>query len=324
MRAHEYLYPQSGPLVSALTDEPESSPYRMDIDGLSPGGRLSSPVSRRPAQHPRSVSDSSQHNPFLVSLASPPARRCEPGSASSSGSGAADSLGEYFTADLSPIPASRKRVLEEFPGSPTPAAPPTTLLSKPFRRSFEKAMTTTAVPMQVGAIRRQRSSHQLGKRTSSSSLRSTASSLSSAIVPPVPMIPVSVQAMIASSACNKRHAIACAEGKPKTMRRALSVADAVVPGVLARCKLGSSGADSAANRASIATEPSSYVALADGMGPGKSRPQLQQHQSMAPVPESSSPSPSFPWQHDEITGKALPCFKVKDDGLMRITAATVS
>lgn len=279
----------------------------MDVDGASPGGRLSSPVSLRPAQHPRSVSDSraGTSNPFLFPPGSPPRVQAP---VENPESGASDRLADLFADDLSPIPQSRKRFLEEH-HSPTPASPsPATATSatlfpaKGSRRSLEKAMSTTSIPLQ-GPIRRQRSAHSLGVKKRPS--------LSNIPVPPLP----SVESAGPIVTAFKRHAPAI-NGKPKSMRRAFSVADASVPGGI----LLGAGKE---NRASVASatemgyfSPSSRRAGVASMDLGSTE------KTRLPPPETGSPITGF--RSQEAKGKALPCFGVKEDGLMRISAATVS
>lgn len=312
----------------------------MDVDGASPGSRLSSPVSLRPAQHPRSVSESRASIPFEFPPGSPPRSQVDP-SAEPSGSGASDRLADFFADDLSPIPQSRKRFLAHderelspTPGSPSPATGPSvgpsstsasSLLAAaaPVRRPFEKAVSTTSLPH---VARRQRSSLGLGlkKRPSLSTFSSLSTVPAQTAVAPVDL-----------SSTFKRHAPAL-NGKPKTMRRAYSVADAAVPfnlgtggSVSASSTLSSAAtsSSSSSNRASIATQTLFQAPVGRRLGSNMSSASMdlgssgEKQRATIPVVESGSPITGF--RSQEAKGKALPCFGVKEDGLMRISAATV-
>lgn len=293
----------------------ESSPFGMDIDGASPA------VNRRAAfdlvcsSSPiKEAQQTSDQNPFVVQVQeSQEEEDAANVSLESSASGASDRLADFFADDLSPVPQSRKRFLADDPHSPTPASPSpalaaaASLLAKPpTRRTLEKSVTTTAVP--TATLRRPRSSANLRKRPSTSALNAL----------PPPPLPAPVET--SHPAASKRHAPAF-NGKPKSMRRAYSVADAVVPELLA-CRQQTE-ADVASHRASIATEagyfgPSPSASRTTSMDIGSS---CEKMTKMMTLHENGSPVTGF--RSQEAKGKALPCFGVKEDGLMRISATTV-
>lgn len=306
-------------LPTLRRDEPESSPFRMDVDGESPEARLSSPVKLRVPGHPRSVSDSRvTTNPFYVSDAG-----SSPGS-DVDRSGADERLADMFGLspgdNLSPIPQSRKRFLEQ-ENSPTPASPTPlsnlgggSLGAAATRRAFEKAASTASLPLRV---RRQRSAAVL--RPSLNTFASLG------------------PATATGDSFNKRHATQAEDGKPapvpmlRVSRRSNSVAD---PSFLcggAPASSASSGSTSASTALS-ARDPNAMLESPDVCLPldgcidyltaGSRRVGASVDLGKAIVsPEAASPIAGF--RKQEAKGKALPCFGVKEDGLMRITPRTV-
>ncbi|KAM0792372.1 hypothetical protein ACM66B_005052 [Microbotryomycetes sp. NB124-2] len=309
---------------SVPTYQARSSPSEMDVDGLSPRARSSPPSVVAVISH--DVDD----NPFLEEDEDGHDRAPMPEigdvSVESSASGASEGLADYFGDDLSPIPQSRKRFLADESHSPSPktaAATPSlasaaAFLYRPNRRSLEKSVTVAVVPG-GSTLRRPRSSANLRKRPSSSALGS---------MPPPPPPPV---APSAAPIMFKRHAPAI-DGKPKSMRRAYSVADAVVPGLNVKKAEGANGAareddtTTSSYRASIATE-----AAYSGPSPPSTNPRTtsmdlgsscEKMTRLMTLHENGSPVAGF--RSQEAKGKALPCFGVKEDGLMRISAATLN
>mgnify|MGYP001605124261 FL=1 len=272
----------------------DSSPVRMDVDS-SPGNFLSSPFSTRPLNHPRSVSDTRlpdhpHHSP------------------STGSSGASDRIADFFSGqDLSPIPNSRKRLLD-LEHSPTPGSSnccvsidSLVLNSAAPRRPFEKATTTNSITSHVA--RRRGSQNTLGMVNR----RPVLAAVQSMGPPP--------------AACNnaavdhKRHAQQL-NGKPmaqKSVRRAYSVADAFASNVDASAPDPSYRASIAADSyfQTVGRRTGSNVSVDIGMIDGNARR----------PPENGSPLAGFRTQEEK--GKALPCFGVKEDGLMRIDGATV-
>ncbi|BGP37867.1 m-phase inducer phosphatase [Rhodotorula kratochvilovae] len=318
---------KSDSCIPTLRREPESSPFRMDVDGESPNARLSSPDARRPPGHPRSVSDSRAHdaaaNPFYVSE--------EAGSSPNSDaerSGADERLADMFGLspgdNLSPIPQSRKRFLEQ-ENSPTPASPTPlgnlgggSLGAAATRRAFEKAASTASLPMRV---RRQRSAAALNARPSLNSFASLGPAAASSS---------------SSDSYNKRHAAQAQDGKPapvpmlRASRRSNSVAD---PSFLCAPAASSSGAGGASTAlcardlniplespgARAPLEGGSDYLSAVGRRIGAS---VDLGKAVGVSPETGSPIAGF--RKQEAKGKVLPCFGVKEDGLMRITPRTLN
>lgn len=301
----------------------EGSPFRMQIDGLSPGN-LPSPLSHRPGGQPRSVSDSVAPLP-----GGSPSSSCSP---NSSQEGAQEILQDLFDEE-SPLPSTRKRLLDQ-ENSPTPASPTPAGVSASgsLSRRFEKT-NTLGGPIHVA--RRQRSSLGLNRRASqanfgtvSGSLTSSASILSDAST--------SISSSSTSSSFNKRLATQAQDGRPshsrRNSRRALSVADAAsAVGFDVQHSPASFGGGvferdlntpmESPQPAPIPIDRSDYFA---GSGSGK---RLGASIDLGPAvkacmsPDRGSPIAGFCQQ--EARGKALPCFYVKEDGLMRITPETV-
>ncbi|SCV69076.1 BQ2448_2096 [Microbotryum intermedium] len=310
-------------LGSRRISEVNSSPFHMDVDGSSPA---TSPVAMlRPRNHPRSVSDSAGRRSSLPERdgQSPPRPDIE---VITSDSGASSRLGDIFADDLSPIPPSRKRFLsDEREYLPDPASPSPTLCAPnnlfglaPGRRPiFEKAMSTSTLPANV--VRRQRSSATLGLR------KRPSLSTFATMGPPVPVgpAPASLEALspFATAAAGfKRHAVTSVTGKPKPMRRALSVADAAVQLV----KREHNALDTS-NRASIATETRAFADIgrhADPTGADLCSAMASSTKPLKALQDTGSPVTGF--RSQEAKGKVLPCFGVKQDGLMRITASTLN
>lgn len=311
--------------------ELESSPYRMEVDGESPRPRLHSPIALRPGSQLRSVSDcgpSPSRAPVLLAG--------DPESSPSSDadqSGASDRLADMFGGspgdNLSPIPQSRKRVLDQ-ENSPTPAcASPTAsilgTLGGPTRRPFEKSATTASLPLRV---RRQRSAVGLNVRPPPPGCDS-------------PSLPATAGGETFSIFNNaKRQATQAQDGKPapvppmlRASRRSNSVAD---PNFLSGSTSGSSASMHSGEsvpmalgtrdlnvpiesprrplgpRSSLTTVGSNYLC-------GGSAAQVT---AVGLSPEAGSPIAGF--RKQEAKGKALPCHGVQEDGLMRITPQTVS
>ena len=285
---------QSEPSVPTFrtTVAVDSSPVRMDVDS-SPGNYLSSPFTSRPSNHPRSVSDTSfpeRPNP----------------STSSGSSGASDRLADFFSChDLSPIPNSRKRLLDlensPTPGSTAECIDSLVLNSAAPRRAFDKPATTASQSQTSNVARRRGSQNTLGapRRPTLAAAQTTGPSVA-----------------INTSAEHKRHAQQL-NGKPmtqKSVRRAYSVADA----------FASSSSDVSMNdqahRASIATD-SYFQTVGRRAGSNVSVDLSMQDGEPRRPPENGSPVAGF--RTLEEKGKALPCYRVKDDGLMRIDGETV-
>ncbi|SGY72622.1 BQ5605_C005g03191 [Microbotryum silenes-dioicae] len=300
-----------------------SSPSHMDVDGSSPA---TSPVAMlRHRNHPRSVSDSASRRPSLPECDGQSPLRPDI-EVISSDSGASSRLGDIFADDLSPIPPSRKRFLSDErdflgdPASPSPAlCAPTSLFGlAPARRPiFEKAVSTSTLPANI--VRRQRSSATLGlrKRPSLSSFATMG--------PSVPAGPASasleaLSPFATAAAGFKRHAVTSITGKPKPMRRAFSVADAAVQLV----KREHNALDTS-NRASIATETRAFADIgrhADPTGADLCSAIASSTKPLKTLQDTGSPVTGF--RSQEAKGKVLPCFGVKQDGLMRITASTLN
>ncbi|KAM0756431.1 hypothetical protein T439DRAFT_331258 [Meredithblackwellia eburnea MCA 4105] len=351
------ILPKSEPIVPtcklSVADNGDSSPVRMDVDGSSPfrssvydgQGPDSSPfTSLRPANHPRSVSDT---------RVPPSHHQHQPSSSPSTGSGsstASERFKDLFSHDLSPIPNTRKRLLE-LEHSPTPGSSSinggpgassldslvlgpgstaasnlssitgTTSLS---RRTFEKAVSTSNL------VPRRRASQQ--------TLRTSR--------PPLAAVQSSNGGVLTSAADNgsstfssssdhqqsdsKRHAQQF-YGKPWTMkgvRRAYSVADATVEDLapaLGNVVVGGAGGDKR-SRGAQGTSASIDIGTAQLMGAGGAGHGIVGNFPPKPkaprAPTTGSPLTGFRSQEEK--GKALPCFGVKEDGLMRINAATLN
>lgn len=290
----------------------------MDLDTS-----FGSPFSTRPENHPRSLSDSNLPSPSKPLIDDD---ECyEPDSVHLSG--ASDRLADLFGDDLSPIRPSRKRFLaSDVENSPTPKSlsppAPSAIPLLPFvRRSFEKASSISS----MSSVSRRRTSGSLPfpttkslvKRPSLASVRGTAMEQALAKV-------TDEDEFVAAS--NKRHAQAAQNGKPmpKIMRRAFSVADAfalkpltnrdvnIIDSMVGTSYRASTNTDGyfAANAgagARLFSAKSIDIGMLDG---NAKRPA-----------ERGSPLTGFRTQEEK--GKALPCFGVKEDGLMRITSDTV-
>ncbi|GAA5885341.1 hypothetical protein JCM6882_009578 [Rhodosporidiobolus microsporus] len=329
---------RSDPTIPTVRSGFESSPYRMEIDGASPNPKLASPFSFRHGQ-PRSSSDSRAHssiNPFGSSAVGGLEAISSPYSDENDRSGADDRLADMFgqsPGDLSPIPQSRKRLLE-LENSPTPASPTPASglaggsLGAASRRTFEKAVTTASLGMHV---RRQRSAIGLGvnRRPSLASFGSLG-----------PAAAACMQAEAGSSSSSvKRHATQAQDGKPaprKASRRSNSVAD----GSFAFSSGGSSGSSMSgplsardpnipmesprtlAARASISTLEDCSDYFAAGRRVGASVDLGSAAKAVMSPDNTGSPIAGF--RKQEAKGKALPCFNVKEDGLMRISPETLN
>ncbi|KAL8283174.1 hypothetical protein RQP46_005952 [Phenoliferia psychrophenolica] len=271
----------------------DSSPVRMDVDGSSPGNFLSSPFSSRPHNHPRSVSDTRLPD--------------HPNQSTSSGSsGASERLADFFSCqDLSPIPNSRKRLLDlensPTPGSTAEGIDSLILNSAAPRRAFDKAATTTSLTSHVA--RRRGSQNTLGGVNRRPILAAVQS-----MGPPPPT----------NAALEyKRHAQQL-NGKPmtqKSVRRAYSVADA-----FATSHVDVSMPDP--HRASIATTDSYFGTVGRRAGSNVSVDIGMRDGDARRPPENGSPLAGFRKQEEK--GKALPCYRVKEDGLMRIDGETLN
>jgi hypothetical protein len=284
-------------MVPILVD---SSPARMDID--SPR-HPSSSTSNRPFGHPRSLSDSHASPPTKFSLASATLL------INSSGGGAPDDLADLFDDDLSPIRVnSRKRFLaSDIENSPTPILNSNTTGSpSPFttgagnRRSYEKSVTLSSLGM-MSMVGRRRSGTSAGGGSSSgltsAQPRPSLSNFRSMDPPPPSLLVVAAQTIKSSIAQEDismgSHYKRQGNGKsmPKLMRRAYSVADAAFAPLSAR------DVNIMAN---------------------------QSQAMMMREEKKDIKSPLTGFRTQEEKGKALPCFGVKEDGLMRITSDTVS
>lgn len=264
----------------------------MEVDGSSPG--MSSPTVCRPRDHPRAISDpavSQFTDAFLDDVPSSDATEPEDEPAP------ADRLADLFADSLSPIPQSRKRFLDidlsPTPASPSPAISQVASNGLLSRRPMERASTTACLPH---VARRRASGLALNKR-------STAVGLPTLAVP------------APSHGGYKRHA-QDANGKPsapsKTWRRAYSVADAAIA-------VGSLTTDD--------TVPSVEVtcpAANDYFGHQRGITSVDMSPLEAPRMPSPGQSPTTGFRRQETKGKALPCFQVKEDGLMRITPETLN
>ncbi|GAA6063281.1 hypothetical protein JCM10212_004663 [Sporobolomyces blumeae] len=299
----------------------ETSPFRMEIDGSSPGG-LASPIALRSVPHPRSVSDTQAQASYG-----------SPTTDSSPSNGAADGLAAYFNSpDLSPIPASRKRFLEQ-EASPTPASPTPSCGSASAslgalggRRAFDKIHT---IGPGGHVARRQRSAVglNLSRRPSLASFGNASVNTSTTSVNSIPSENGSTSS---TSSFNKRLASQAQDGKPahsrRNVRRALSVADAVDAGCLQAVPnspaiLGVRLAERDLNVPMESPQPAPIVPDGSDYFAGK-RVDLGPAVAACLSPESGSPIAGF--RQQEARGKALPCFNVKEDGLMRITPDTLN
>ncbi|GAA5920671.1 hypothetical protein JCM1841_002887 [Sporobolomyces salmonicolor] len=312
---------RSDSVVPLTRTEAESSPFRMDIDGASPHGKLASPISLRPPGHPRSVSDSRAYDASKPLFPSSP----EP-------SQQGDFSDIFESPDLSPIPQSRKRYLEQ-ENSPTPASPTPvcnaaggSLGAAGGRRVFEKGNT-------VGSafLRKQRSAIGLSinRRPSIASFSSLGSGTSAASTSAAPSDSAS-----ASSSFNKRLATQAQDGKPaparRNVRRAHSVADAAEAGFqLGLNSNASSGLSERDPNVPVSPHPARASVALDGCDYfGAVGRRAGAAIDLGPAvaaclsPESGSPIAGF--RQQEAKGKALPCFNVKEDGLMRISPDTLN
>ncbi|GJN88606.1 hypothetical protein Rhopal_001572-T1 [Rhodotorula paludigena] len=310
-------------LPTLRSSDLESSPLRMQVDGESPNPRLSSPIALRGPASARSVSESradAAGNPFYISDGSSPTN------SDAERSGADERLADMFGLspgdNLSPIPQSRKRFLEQ-ENSPTPASPTPlgggSLGAAATRRAFEKTATTGSLPMRVA--RRQRSAVALNARPPLASFTSAAAAITSE----------------SSSGFNKRHAAQTQDGKPapvpmlRAARRSNSVADASFLCPMSAATTGANASSSAglaerdpnvplesprtlAARASLATMEGDYFGKRVGASVDLGKAALS--------PETGSPIAGF--RRQEAKSKALPCFGVKEDGLMRIKPETLN
>lgn len=306
----------------------------MDIDSASPHPKLASPINLR--GHPRSVSDSRVRSAALPYITA--AAASSPYSDENDRSGADDRLADMFgqsPGDLSPIPQSRKRLLE-LENSPTPISPtpPSGLgggsLGASSRRPFEKAATTASLGQH---LRRQRSAAGLNvnRRPPLGNFASLGPAAAALIH----------DASSSSSAYNKRHAAQTQDGKPvpaarKACRRSNSVADASF--AFAPSSSGSSNGAaplgirdpnvpiesprSLAARASMATLDGCVDYFNAVNRRSTASIDLGSASSAMMSPENSG-SPIAGFRKQEAKGKALPCFNVKEDGLMRISPDTV-
>lgn len=104
---------------------------------------------------------------------------------------------------------------------------------------------------------------------------------------------------------------------PKLMRRAYSVADAFVP-----LSLKDTNLPERSFRTSVEGFFDEAMSKKDVTAGGKRVERATVNRPMAAaVAVSRSPLTGFRTQEEK--GKALPCFGVKEDGLMRITSSTV-
>jgi len=314
------IWKQSESSIPQTRKEVEGSPFRMEIDGASPRN-LASPVSLRPTGQFRSVSDSIAHQPQF-----------SPGSSGSPASGADDRLVDLWGDGdgASPIPASRKRFLEQ-ENSPTPASPTPVNNSNSNslgRRNFEK-INTIGGPIHVARRQRSAIGLNLSRRPSLASFGTVAGSFSSTTSNPSDSTSTS-----SNSSFNKRLATQAQDGRPshsrRNSRRALSVADAVDAGCAkvqhSPALLGGGLFERDLNIPMESPQPAPIPA--DGSdyfgGSGKrgtASIDLGPAVKACMSPEAGSPIAGF--REQESKGKALPCFNVKEDGLMRITPETV-
>lgn len=320
-------------LPSLLSQDSDSSPFRMQVDGESPRPTLRSPIALRPGSQLRSVSDSAASPSGSSKVGHLNLGPDSSPSSDAERSGASDRLADMFGCspgdNLSPIPPSRKRVLE-LENSPTPAsASPTAsilgALGGPTRRVFEKSATTANLPLRV---RRQRSAVGLNARAPLVSYDSFGAPATAAVE----------SFAIFNNA--KRQATQAHDGKPapvppmlRPSRRSNSVAD---PSFLCSSSAGST-ADANSSGASVPMAlsardlniplesprtfgPRSSLSNIDGTYLcGKS---AAKKAAVGMSPEAGSPIAGF--RKQEAKGKALPCHGVQEDGLMRITPQTVS
>ncbi|GAA6037184.1 hypothetical protein JCM8097_008776 [Rhodosporidiobolus ruineniae] len=338
---------RSDPGIPTTRSNAESSPFRMDIDGASPNPKLASPISLRKPGHPRSISDSRAAGPPLDHISSPYSDENDV-------SGASDRLADMFgqspgdLCHLSPIPQSRKRLLD-LENSPTPASPTPTSgvaggsLGVSSRRAFEKAATTASLGMH---LRRQRSAVGLGvnRRPSLASFGGAMGTSESAS---------------STGSFSKRHATQSQDGKPapapvpvrKASRRSNSVADGSFTFFSASgggaAPSSSSGSSSGSGTGSALRpldsnlpleSPRTLAARAsistmDGVGEGYFGKRaaassvdlgsaVKAHTATFSPENTGSPIAGF--RKQEAKGKALPCFNVKEDGLMRISPETLN
>lgn len=314
------------PTTSAFID---SSPVRMDLDSS-----FGSPFSTRIHSHPRSLSDSY--------IPSPPRDYTENDENESvHHSGASDRLADLFGDDLSPVRGSRKRFLSYgSENSPTPKSPspplPAVILSQggaalliPFsRRPFEKASSISS----MSSLSRRRTSGTLTgvsgvgtikgiiKRPSLASVRGTAMEQALAKVKDEEDFNLETN--------HKRQAQVATNGRPglKIMRRAHSVADAFItlghPLSTKDINIAPTSYRSSTNDEGYFSTFVSASAVMKSTRKASSSVDIGMMDGNAKRPaERGSPLTGFRTQEEK--GKALPCFGVKEDGLMRITSATL-
>lgn len=311
----------------------ESSPFRMDIDMSSPVPRPASADPLRSSQGSVLADDSTCDEPEEYDL--------------SQSSSASDKLGALFADSMSPAPlASRKRLLVD--ESPSAASEPSSVHDSPTpantalprRPAFEKATTISGFPAGggFGAARRRTGSRDL---PTIAPLKMRRPSLTSAFsVPNTAAIDGSDKenhlcgrppAVRMSSNKRSAHESAGGSGRPvpKAMRRAYSVADAVLPPAIApppRQRPVTEDEPMGSGSFLRATNVGASLDLGDSRS--RSRRMDERESPARRAPSASlfrqAGSPLAGMLNDEKAGKALPCFGVKDDGLMRITPTTLN
>lgn len=255
-------------------------------------------------------------------------------------SGASDRLADCFASDLSPMPLSRKRFFQsDLSPTPTSPSPPSniscfnmTMVTQPLavtsRRTFEKSTTISSFASSSSLMMNNNNTATLTsirRRPSSTSLSSTSITKRPGLASFASIGPsighTTSQSLIDETSTFKRQAQVF-NGKPAAskIRRAYSVAG-VLPTVSALTSRDPNIPDS--YRASTNTEGffnfgsgknsnGSHHSIDIGMMDGNAKRKQ----------EEGSPLTGFRTQ--EGKGKSLPCFGVKEDGLMRISSATVS
>lgn len=295
----------------------------MDVDGTSP---TSSHGSSR-LQHPRSTSDmraptslhrtgSASEGTFFGSFDSPEDQRL--------GAIFAENLSPSEDSSQSPVRNSRKRFLDL---SPTPACgssptPPSGSGSASASLSLSLALGLglhSTAPLSIPTRKPSStslSSHIARRRPSANGLGAIKRPGLTSVTSMGP--PVSVHDAKVNGATFKRHAQAL-NGKPALIakaRRAYSVADASGQGLFSARdpNIPDSHRQSTAGDGYFQTlgrKTGAGVSFDVGMMDGHARR----------ATEVGSPLTGF--RSQETKGKALPCFGVKEDGLMRITSDTV-